>query len=49
VVVRWLNGGVYGAWTVLTAYTVVLGVAFLLRFLGGKWKTMKVIEEPKVP
>jgi len=46
-----LNMGIYAAWTILTVYIGVLGFAFLGRFLGGKWKSMRVIEtvEPTVP
>jgi MATE family multidrug resistance protein len=40
-----LGGDVYSGWLIATAYVCVMGVAFLLRFLHGKWKTMKVIEE----
>lgn len=37
----------YAAWLALTAYVCALAVLFLLRFLAGKWETMRVIE--KVP
>lgn len=36
--------GVYAAWCFCTLYIVTLCVAFGLRFLGGRWKTMTVIE-----
>jgi MATE family multidrug resistance protein len=39
-----LDMGIYAAWTVLTLYIIILSFAFLLRFLGGKWKSMSVIE-----
>ena len=39
-----LNMGLYTAWTILTLYIGFLGLAFLSRFLGGKWKSMRVIE-----
>lgn len=39
-----LRGGIYGAWSLMTAYIILLGVTFLIRFLGGKWKDMRVIE-----
>jgi MATE family multidrug resistance protein len=39
------NANIYVAWTILTVYVIILGFAFLFRFLGGKWKTMRVIEE----
>ena len=32
-------------WTILTVFIIVVGFAFLIRFLGGKWKSMRVIEE----
>ncbi len=36
--------GLYFAWTAATAYVCLLAVAFMLRFITGKWKTMRVIE-----
>lgn len=38
------GGGVYWAWGFVTTYVCVLAVVFLLRFLAGKWKNMRVIE-----
>jgi MATE family multidrug resistance protein len=35
--------GIYLAWVFATVYIVILGFGFLLRFLGGKWKSMRVI------
>jgi MATE family multidrug resistance protein len=35
--------GIYLAWVFITAYIVILGFVFLFRFLGGKWKSMRVI------
>jgi len=32
------------AWVFATAYIILLGFIFYFRFLGGKWKTMRVIE-----
>src|SRR5207249_8126175 len=43
------NWGLYWAWTFASAYIIALAVAFLLRFLGGKWKSMRVIEGAVVP
>jgi MATE family multidrug resistance protein len=38
------------AWVFATVYVILLGVTFYVRFLGGKWKAMRVIElEPQVP
>ena len=36
--------GLYWAWTFVTLYIVLLALAFLVRFLQGKWRTMRVIE-----
>jgi len=40
------KGGIYLAWTFASAYVVLLGLGFLVRFLLGKWRTMRVIERP---
>jgi MATE family multidrug resistance protein len=37
-----LGYGLYGAWTGATAYICILGLALFGRFLGGKWKKMKI-------
>jgi MATE family multidrug resistance protein len=37
------HAGIYTAWIFVTAYVIVLGFSFLLRFLQGKWKSMRVI------
>ena len=42
--------GLMVAWVFATAYVISLGGAFYLRFLGGKWRSMRVIEQkPPVP
>jgi len=45
VVYKW---SFYWTWAFLTGYIVALGVVFYFRFLGGKWESMRVIEEPPV-
>jgi MATE family multidrug resistance protein len=40
----YLSMGIYGGWAFVTAYIIVLGTVFFFRFLGGKWKSMRVIE-----
>jgi multidrug resistance protein, MATE family len=35
----------YAAWVALTTYVCALAILFFLRFLAGKWKTMRVIEK----
>ena len=36
--------GLYAAWTIISIYIGLLSFIFYFRFLGGKWKTMRVIE-----
>lgn len=38
--------GIYAAWIFLSAFVMTLGFGFLVRFLRGKWKEMRVIECP---
>jgi len=38
------NAHIYTGWAIATAYVSLLGIVFLIRFRGGKWKSMKVIE-----
>ena len=40
-----LKKGLYEAWAIATIYICLLGLNFFLRFLTGKWKKMRVIEE----
>lgn len=42
---------IYVGWAFASAFIVILGVTFTVRFLGGKWKSMLVIEKipPVVP
>jgi hypothetical protein len=44
--IRFVGGlrGLYFAWTAATAYVCLLAVLFMLRFIAGKWKAMRVIE-----
>jgi MATE family multidrug resistance protein len=44
-VIEVLEFGLMFAWVLATVYVTLLGVIFYLRFLGGKWKTMRVIEQ----
>jgi len=36
--------GIYAAWAAKCAFITLLGVIFPLRFVAGKWKSMRVIE-----
>jgi len=40
------GGGLYAAWIFITIYVCVLAFVYLLRFVHGKWKSMRVIEPP---
>jgi MATE family multidrug resistance protein len=45
-----LDSGLMVAWVFATIYVISLGLAFFARFLGGRWKSMRVIEQaPQVP
>jgi MATE family multidrug resistance protein len=46
VVMGW---GITVPWILATLYLTLLGFAFLFRFLGGKWKDMRVIERDHRP
>jgi MATE family multidrug resistance protein len=41
----WLGAGIYTGWTIGSAYIILISLMFLFRFRGGKWKSMRVIEE----
>lgn len=44
-----LGWGLIGAWTIITGWVCAMGMAFLGRFLQGKWRSMRVIEESPAP
>ena len=39
-----MGWGLYVYWSFLTGFVFILAVAFFLRFMSGKWKSMRVIE-----
>ncbi|MEN1680554.1 MAG: MATE family efflux transporter [Planctomycetota bacterium] len=52
--VSWLtvdvwNLGVFGCWYAITGWIWVVGIVFFLRFLQGKWRSMRVIEQTGEP
>ncbi len=49
VAVEQYGAGILTAWAIATAYVSCLGVAFYLRFRTGRWKAMRVIEQPPGP
>jgi len=44
VAVEVFQAGLYVAWTLATFYICTLGIAFMIRYRQGKWKSMRVIE-----
>lgn len=42
--IRFIGGGLYVPWFFYCTLVVVAGIVFWLRFRGGKWKKMRVIE-----
>jgi MATE family multidrug resistance protein len=40
-----MERGLYAAWLIASIYVSILGISYLFRFLTGKWKSMKVIEQ----
>lgn len=39
-----LHKGIIAVWIIASCYISILGISYLVRFLTGKWKHMKVIE-----
>ncbi|MBR9803694.1 MAG: MATE family efflux transporter [Rubinisphaera brasiliensis] len=37
--------GIYGCWALLTCWVWTVGIIFCMRFLSGKWRKMRVIEQ----
>ena len=38
----WLQGGVFGAWCGELLYVFALGIAWVLRFRAGHWRTVRI-------
>ena len=38
------NSSLTACWWTVSVYIMVLGIGFLMRFRGGRWRTMTVIE-----
>jgi MATE family, multidrug efflux pump len=41
--------GIYACWTVVTCWVCTMGVIYLGRYLQGKWRNMRVIEQQHHP
>jgi MATE family multidrug resistance protein len=46
---RYFGLGIQWCWIALTGWILALGVIYVLRFLSGKWRTMRVIEHAAPP
>ncbi|MFO0940668.1 MAG: MATE family efflux transporter [Pirellulales bacterium] len=44
IAVEKIHAGLFGCWILIVGWVWVLGTVYFLRFLQGKWKTMRVIE-----
>jgi MATE family multidrug resistance protein len=42
--IRLAGWGLYWCWVVLTAWICLMGLIYMIRFLGGAWRAMRVIE-----
>lgn len=40
--------GIYGCWVLITGWVWIAALTFYLRFRQGKWRTMRVIEDPAI-
>jgi MATE family multidrug resistance protein len=36
--------GLLGSWAVVTAWVSMLGISYFMRFIGGRWREMRIIE-----
>lgn len=41
---KWIDGGLYWWWFIITVWVFVMAVVFSARYFQGKWKSMRVIE-----
>jgi len=46
IAIELLGCGLMAGWTIASVYVIIMGVIFYMRFAGGKWKQMRVIERP---
>jgi MATE family multidrug resistance protein len=46
---RYFGLGIKWCWVALTGWILALGIIYVLRFLSGKWRTMRVIEHAPLP
>ncbi len=49
IAMEYLGAGLHGCWGLVTAWVWILGVVYLLRFLRGSWRSMRVIDTEPTP
>ncbi len=45
ILIKIFGGSIYLSWGMISVYIMTLGLGLFLRFLGGQWKTMTVMEQ----
>lgn len=45
VAVEYLGVGIYGCWVLIVIWLIIIAAVYLLRFMTGKWRHMRVIEQ----
>jgi MATE family multidrug resistance protein len=45
VALTYFDAGIFVLWSFICLYIMLMGIVFYLRFRGGRWKSMRVIEE----
>ncbi|MGL1901192.1 MAG: MATE family efflux transporter [Fibrobacterales bacterium] len=48
IIIKYLDGTIYAMWGLLTFFVFSLSIVYTIRYFGGKWKSMQVIEEEPV-
>ena len=46
VAITWFSASVYICWGLASMYVICLAIAFFLRYRGGRWERMRVIDMP---
>lgn len=46
--IEWFRWGLFSAWAIITLTIMVVGCVYMLRFVQGKWRDMRVIESQYV-
>jgi MATE family multidrug resistance protein len=51
IVVIHLHSGITTCWGIATTYSILISIVFMMRFVSGDWKKLRIIEcrEPEVP